>query len=595
MGKRNRKAHESSRNEAPPQIQKVGINSKYWRLPLILVPFAFFLRMLIPTSQYFNDWVNSYWMLLSAAGKYPQFTLSASGFPPLTPWYPYYGGGTFNLLSALSDNAIAKFIGLNAIGVYRWSYLLFAIGFTVGLYVLARTFKIPRFFSVTISTAAIASPYYLTNAYGRGDFSEFVAVSSAGFLFGGIALILRPVGGVNTYKNKYAGALMVYFGSYILYTAHSLSLILTITFAIIVLLFALPNVLISHIIAVQFMRKQSQSFLVILCAATFSLVAAFPFLDILLKTGRSTIAASLTPETAWFPEISSLSELFRPYPHVLPRGTPNLDAQTAAPLAIALLIILFTNLRLFRGIQRLRILGSCLAIITATILITSDARIFTILPSPIRAMQFPYRFVTYVTLSIVFLALFMFQVLSVEGKLSTFPILFLCSIVFLISVASGILQASTANRFDSAYPPLTTLNINKLPQTWYAKSGSFASVGSFAPTTTNADVIAVTSPYDGEVEYAIRCHQELAVQFPIFLAPPLGKVTGMDFLGTTTDGFVVGKFANCGKGENRIVKFQEVRSIGKLPFVYFPLASVILLILLFLSMSRNRKFWSEKV
>ena len=184
--------------------------------------------MLFTSRGFATDFTNTLWLGSVQQdsvlhGTIPSFFSNTTAAAPLAHgyYYPYPRSGLFNpifafysgpLLAALGcvsvlcfDNVIAAFIVLT----------LLAIGAAyLGIYWLARRTGCIRLIAHGAALTFVASAYYITDLYGRGDWPEFVAVSSIPLLVAcAVDLLSAPAIRIRSLLGLYVVA-VVFTGSH---------------------------------------------------------------------------------------------------------------------------------------------------------------------------------------------------------------------------------------------------------------------------------------------------------------------------------------------------------------------------------------------
>jgi hypothetical protein len=136
------------------------------------------------------EWANAYWLL----ERQTEF-VAAHGTPTLflhmdpigfNPYYVYYAGPLMTVLAypATLAGTWPVFVGATVAAIVA-GYL--------GVWWAARTLGLSHRLAVLPALAFATTPYLLTNLYGRGAWSEFLAVNAVAVLLGALtALLWRP-------------------------------------------------------------------------------------------------------------------------------------------------------------------------------------------------------------------------------------------------------------------------------------------------------------------------------------------------------------------------------------------------------------------
>jgi hypothetical protein len=139
------------------------------------------------------EWVNVYWLLerqtefVSAHGTPTYFLhMDPIGF---NPYYVYYAGP---LLSSLAYPAAL----LGTWPVFVAATVVAIVAGYFGIWWAARNLGLSRRLAVLPALAFSTTPYILSNLYGRGAWSEFIAVNTVAVLLGALtALLWHPGAG----------------------------------------------------------------------------------------------------------------------------------------------------------------------------------------------------------------------------------------------------------------------------------------------------------------------------------------------------------------------------------------------------------------
>ena len=132
--------------------------------------------ILFTSSGFAQDWSIHLWYLWRQsisieAGHSPDLFLDDGG-SAFYPFYAFYGGTVYSVFGTL-----AIVLG-SPVAAYVVSYLLGFAAAYAGWYSLARLTGLGRWQAQIPGLVFITSSYYLTLIYARGDWPEFIAVSS---------------------------------------------------------------------------------------------------------------------------------------------------------------------------------------------------------------------------------------------------------------------------------------------------------------------------------------------------------------------------------------------------------------------------------
>ncbi len=348
--------------------------------------------MLFTSSAQSGDWLKHLWQLWHQAAAIranhaPTFFLhdAKTAFYPL---YAFYGGTLYALTATLSLP-----FGHSPHTAYVLTYLAGFAAAYGGWYWLARLAGLGRWTALAPGTAFITSQYYLALVYGRGDWPEFIGVSTIPLLIAAgcevlFAERLRLLPGL-----ALAAAAIVFFGS------HSLTILWGSTLMILLglgLLIGVPSAR-ARITRRGVLRLGSIVMPSILVNAWFLLPA-------LVYQGNTNIAAKapvwhrLAESTSSF---LSTSHLFR-LSLTVPAASKSLPIAVGLPVLVIAWLCVTIAILLRRGTRDPW--TRALLIVTATTLamglIMTDVGALLLLPRPYTDVQFTFRLESYVLLGI---------------------------------------------------------------------------------------------------------------------------------------------------------------------------------------------------
>jgi hypothetical protein len=133
--------------------------------------------MIFTKSGFALDFTNHLW-LTWVAGRalvesgHPSYFLSTSLTGAFYPWFAFYGGTLYMIVGGLSEliggHPIVAFVGFTTLAIAA-TYL--------GMVWLAREFGLGGWTSHAPALTVVTSAYYITNLYGRGAWTEFIATA----------------------------------------------------------------------------------------------------------------------------------------------------------------------------------------------------------------------------------------------------------------------------------------------------------------------------------------------------------------------------------------------------------------------------------
>ncbi len=330
-----------------------------------------------------GDWLQGLWSVWSQslsiqANHVPSYFISIpSGV--LYPLYAFYGGTIFVLTGAL-----ALLPGSSPHTAYVFTFILgFAAAFG-GWYWLARMSGIARWLAVLPGTIFITSSYYMTAVYARGDWPEFLAISS-------VPLMLAAGYSVFRAERLRIGPALALTTSSLLFTgSHNLTLLWGTSILTIFLL--------ALIVLVPETRRQISLRRVLRLAALIlpaALLNAWFLLPDIVYQSHTNIAEHFeewrralhfTVDSVSAKNLFALSRL----PAGLPARTP--DVFSLPVLAIAWVLLSFPLLAWRRWSElwvRLLALSSAAAVGVGVMMTHTD--LILALPRPYTMLQFSHR------------------------------------------------------------------------------------------------------------------------------------------------------------------------------------------------------------
>ena len=504
-------------------------NKTFYALPL-LVAVLLFLPMLSENGQLPLDWVNSYWLGVNASrSNLPNWDFNPiADYPALTPWFLYYGGYFFFLLGKVFVLSIG-----HTLFAYKLFYVVLATLYCVSISVLSRRLGLHHAYAALLGVLALCAPYYLANAFGWGDLAEFAFVSFLPCALASVVIIFRP-------RNRREAILAVMSSTFfmtLLLTTHVVSLVIVLVVSALIV-----GLTVLCILAFQQLRLRIWSYLCAhqraIYAVSFAVLATMAFassqLVPALRTARKTATGSTNDMGSAF-ELSSFSEVFSFTPHTSDFSTtPNLTSQTLTSLLLWALIFSIVAWR--RATPSWRIIALVIvAVGVALVVIACIPGAWIWLPQIIRAVQFPYRYVTYITfIVLVFAGMVLFQ-LQNSRRMKVFVTMTLL-IVAVATVIPSFLQVYSPEKrphwvetqgIDAANPPAT----------WYAGDGSFRLIGQFPETPPASARVTMLGSSTAQVEFV--CSGAKLTSLPVGLSPPLAVSTDSKLVGSDSRGFAV--------------------------------------------------------
>lgn len=134
--------------------------------------------MLFTSSGFAVDFTNHLWLtwvaghLLVQAG-HPTYFLNAKSVGVFYPWFAFYGGTLYMIVGGISEllggHPILAYVGITTLAIAA-SYL--------GVVSIGRQLGLRGWMSHAPALTVVTSAYYITNLYGRGAWTEFMATAA---------------------------------------------------------------------------------------------------------------------------------------------------------------------------------------------------------------------------------------------------------------------------------------------------------------------------------------------------------------------------------------------------------------------------------
>ncbi len=147
--------------------------------------------LLFTSSGFAVDFTNHLWLswaqgeALAQAG-HPSYFLNAPGVGVFYPWFAFYGGPLYSIVGGLSDllgdRPTAAYVGVTTLAI---------AGSYGGMLWLGREFGLRGPAAHAPALAVVTSAYYVTNLYGRGAWTEFMASAVIAPLIASIVHLVR--------------------------------------------------------------------------------------------------------------------------------------------------------------------------------------------------------------------------------------------------------------------------------------------------------------------------------------------------------------------------------------------------------------------
>jgi hypothetical protein len=500
------------------------------------VPFVVLLLLAAPAlftrSGFIDDWVNHLWLTWLQSRE-----ISATGHPslfinvePLGVFYPnfaFYGGTLYALggyLMAMTGAPVAVFVALIVLSF-------------VACY--AGTLWVARQAGVTGTTAhlpamiVVTGAYYLSLAYGRGSWPEFVATSMIPLL-AALALHIVRRGATPGPILALGAVTAIWSGS------HNLTFALGTVF-----LSALGVVIVVAWFSALTERHVRRIGLVVGVALLGVMVNGWFLLPDLAYSLHTQIAQYRTLDPA-------VSSLFNRLPVVLDpfreRATHSsyLRAHfTELPSLVIGWLLVATAMTWRDWTRRLRWLVALLTVVAAVpCLLLVDESVWTKLPSNLSLIQFTFRLETYIVATLAGLTIaVLLGVRRLEDRRRRRGLTLTLAAIVLLGVGLGTWQVWNSDAYYYSPRYLTDRSLvlhypHTTPPTWY-ETGQFRDVGDqVVPTDGSVRLNPAAVKGESTTQTVVIPPGEGPLGSNIAASANLVSVHGLRIAGRTTDGFL---------------------------------------------------------
>ncbi|HUB35302.1 MAG TPA: GtrA family protein [Solirubrobacteraceae bacterium] len=402
-------------------------------------------------------WLSNYQQHAISTNLHPTLFLQTSQLGVFEPFFAFYGGTLFALTGALgvalNGSTMLAFEVMTIVGIAA------AYG---GPFWLSRQLGVRGIMAHAPAIVYVTSAYYITNLYGRGDWTEFMGASTLPLV---IAATLRVVRG----PWRIMPAICLVAVATIFTGSHNITLMLGTTLTVLVLAAlwlgnGMPR-------ALPWRRMLTAAGLLALGAA---LNAWFLLPDV--SYAKDTLVG--TEESPWVATgfFNTVSVMFDPLRTVPPGSTtPALYVQ----IPVLALVWGLLMVPLAWRYKRLRA-GAITALVAlgALLLVIMSRSAYEGLPKIIRAIEFPYRLQTYVTLAcsgLVLVGALALTRRARRGRAKSIDVLMKLGLAIAVAFGIGVsvwqLWVPDTQIVPLSYPyrDEVTLSFGEtLPKSWYA-------------------------------------------------------------------------------------------------------------------------------
>jgi hypothetical protein len=340
--------------------------------------------MILTSRAYASDWSNYLWMLWEQSLNvrtlgHPSYFLQ-SGIGAFYPQFLFYGGTLFSAAGLL-----AAVGGEHPLATYILTYLLALTSAYGGWLWFCRQLGLRGWRAHVPAILYVTSSYYVTNIYGRGDFGETVATSTIPLVVAGAVYLVRARRWNVTALALFAIAVVFLTGS------HPLTLVWGTTFLALLAVVLLAGFSSS-------LRASGRRVATVLGVAALAVgVNAWILLPTLAYRDRVLHASDTVVTQLWY---STPGVLFGVLRDTANPAWITGDVQTQAPvLGIAWALLSAAACWRWAPPSTRRGLAGLVFLLGIFIWLSLSPGVLAALPKPWRNIQFPFRLVTYVTLT----------------------------------------------------------------------------------------------------------------------------------------------------------------------------------------------------
>jgi uncharacterized integral membrane protein len=335
------------------------------------------------------DLVNHLWIVW-AAGKtfiqagHPAFFINTTTQGVFNPWFAFYGGTLYELTGAISELIGHPYVAFAGVTVAAIA------GAYVGTLSLGRQFGLRGLIAHAPALSVVTSAYYITDLYGRGAWTEFIALSAIPPLVAsGVYLVGAP-------RWRPWPVAVFAVSAVILSGSHNITLLWSVTMGVAVLL--VMRLALGHPQGHVYRRLAMVAGLGVLAGLVNSW---FLITDVVYA--RDVVASVTTTmptgAVAAFDSASVLLDPFRTWP--ASSAFPSIYVQVPdwfLAWALAAGAMLLWHHQASRGLRRVWVGGLLLVAVLLAIIV--DNAVWSDVPYPFSQLQFPFRLNGYLLLVI---------------------------------------------------------------------------------------------------------------------------------------------------------------------------------------------------
>ena len=515
---------------------------RVWTILLSLgpVPIAFAVCFLLTSPMvltgrsFWNDWTNSLW-ILNSAPRLGGLFIHNDTLGIFYPLYAFYGGPLYEVA-----NLASRVVGGHPIVVYIAVWFLAMMLAYCSVFGIARRLGLSLVVAHIPAIAMVTAPYYLTNLYGRGAFSEFVATSAIPLVVLATFVLI-----VDIDPPRWAWPGLV-LGVCVMTGSHVITAVLGSLFlALLVIGLALTSY--TRVPAPPLLRKRAAS---AMAAAGLGLALNAWYLVPDLRYGSATGAAYTAVIPSHYGWLSPAMIVLSPFPRVA-RGvtTPALYLQIPVGLLLLTLAVLW---RAWRS-RQLSVPGSVvvwlLTVFVGLMVLISTGSLWQLVPAA-DPVQYPYRLLSYADFTLIALMMVALRCLADARRQVRRLAMSMFIALVALSIGTATWQVWSAPTVAGRSRSLGLVASSTVPRSWY-DPGLYHNVTLPRMEADPARRLYITPDTIRGQDYAADVDLPPGtgpIETNIGADPRLLRINGVLVLGRTDNGYLVVRRQSDGDG-----------------------------------------------
>lgn len=476
------------------------------------------------------------------------------------PHYAFYGGTIYAIAGGLS-----ALLGQAPVKAYVITYLA-GFAMALGGWVwLARLAGLRGVASAVPGIVFVTSAYYLTDIYARGTWPEFLAISAIPLLAAAAVCALLEQ------RLRGRTSLLLILSSMVLFGSHNITMLWGSTFLLTTAILA--ALFIPQARAMVTMRGVLAVVIGVIQGALINAWFLFPAIAYGNRIGIASIRNDVTlKSTDYIVDLSNLLTLSR---HTVVSDAPGFAVALPLPALIWLLAVIPLAALFVRSSPWKRVATTMVAVTFLWLILTCSPGLLADLPRPFPFVQFSYRLVTYVLMTISGL------LIAILALLTTAPLWLKRLGWGGLTVAVAIATVGAAQQVRKAPKTIPDRNVvfrseQQPPGTLYGLSDyNDTSLPLVDPKTAETVIFGRDGMHHDEIFRTVAAGKpgEL-IRTDLLGAPYFVAVEGMKVIGRAADGHIVLRRPPDADGPVRV----ELRPASTWPLQWGPIVSLLSLL-----------------